>query len=190
MPLVLVHGGGTTIGTSFRYLLPLLPERRRIIEVGQGDAGDLASLLFYLGIGEADVLGFGDGGSAALQLAILHPGLVNKLVVISTPCSDFCDDELRSIRARALLLSATEDIITPEQAVRMSRMIAGSRLVIFPGRQDEVIGAMGSGLGGGYADVVASLVNQFLGPGLEASARSIALRADKSPVHPSDAPLR
>lgn len=98
-PLVLIHGGGSTIGTSFHYLLPLLAAHRKVIAVElqahgrtsdrdspvsfQQDADDVAALLRYLKIGKADILGFSNGGSTALQVAIRHPELVEKIVPIS-----------------------------------------------------------------------------------------------------------
>jgi pimeloyl-ACP methyl ester carboxylesterase len=99
MPVVLIHGGGSTIETSFHYLLPLLAAHRRVIalelqahgrtsdrdspESFQQDADDVAALIKYLQIGKADFLGFSNGGSTVLQVAIRHPDLVNKIVPIS-----------------------------------------------------------------------------------------------------------
>jgi pimeloyl-ACP methyl ester carboxylesterase len=98
-PVVLIHGGGSTIESSFHYLLPLLASHRRVIaletqahgrtsdrdgpESFQQDSDDVAALLKYLQIGKADFLGFSNGGSTVLQIAIRHPDLVNKIVPIS-----------------------------------------------------------------------------------------------------------
>ena len=43
-------------------------------------ADDAAELLCALGVESADVMGYSQGGGVALQLAIRHPALVNKLV--------------------------------------------------------------------------------------------------------------
>jgi pimeloyl-ACP methyl ester carboxylesterase len=99
MPLVLVHGGGSTIQTSFGTLLPLLSANRRIIavelqahgrtsdrdapETFDQDADDIVALLNYLKVSKADILGFSNGGSTTLKIAIRHPEIVNKIVVIS-----------------------------------------------------------------------------------------------------------
>jgi len=99
MPLVLIHGGGSTIGTSFGNMLPLFAKHYKVIAVelqAHGhtsdrdapesftqDADDVAALLKNLGIAKANILGFSNGGSTALQIAIRHPQVVNKIVVIA-----------------------------------------------------------------------------------------------------------
>jgi pimeloyl-ACP methyl ester carboxylesterase len=96
-PLVLIHGGGSTIQTSFERLIPLLSPHRKIIAVElqahgrtsdrnadltfEQDADDVATLLKNLGIERADFLGFSNGGTTALQIAIRHPEIVRKLIV-------------------------------------------------------------------------------------------------------------
>ena len=99
IPLVLIHGGGSTIQSSFGTLLPLLSVDNKIIAVElqahgrtsdrdapesfDQDADDVAGLLQYLKIAKANILGFSNGGSTALKVAIRHPDMVNKIVVIS-----------------------------------------------------------------------------------------------------------
>jgi pimeloyl-ACP methyl ester carboxylesterase len=99
-PLVLLHGGGDTIQTSFARILPLLARSRQVIafeQQGYGrtadiadrpfgfeqSADDTAALLDYLQVADADVLGFSNGGTIALQLAMRHPRRVRRLVVVS-----------------------------------------------------------------------------------------------------------
>jgi pimeloyl-ACP methyl ester carboxylesterase len=48
------------------------------------DADDVAALLKQLNIAKADIMGFSNGGTTSLQIAIRHPELVNKLVLAST----------------------------------------------------------------------------------------------------------
>ena len=100
VPLVLLHGGGSTIGTNFGRAIPLLKKDRRLIAVEfqahghthdvdrpftfEQDADDVAALLDSLGVPKADVLGFSNGGTTALQVAIRHPGKVNRLVIASS----------------------------------------------------------------------------------------------------------
>lgn len=99
-PLVLLHGGGDTINTSFGHILPELARSRQIIafeQQGYGhtaditerpfsfeqSADDTAALLDYLHIEKADLFGFSNGGTIALQVAIRHPKVVRKLVLAS-----------------------------------------------------------------------------------------------------------
>lgn len=97
VPLLLLPGGGSTIQTSFGKVLPVLSAHRRVIAVelqGQGhtadrdtplsfeqDADDAAALLRQLKIAQADVLGFSNGGNAAMQLAVRHPEMVRRMVL-------------------------------------------------------------------------------------------------------------
>ena len=99
-PLVLLHGGGSTIETTFGKVLPTLAKTRQIIAVEQQGHGrtadiagrpfsfeqsadDTAGLLAHLQIEKADFFGFSNGGNIALQIAIRHPSRVRKLVVTS-----------------------------------------------------------------------------------------------------------
>lgn len=97
-PLVMLHGGMSTIGTFYR-ILPTLAKNRQIIAVeqqGHGHTADLdrplsfdqmaddtATLLQQLGINKADVFGYSDGGLVALALTIRHPQLIRKLAISS-----------------------------------------------------------------------------------------------------------
>ena len=99
-PLVLIHGGGSTIGTNFGRVLPLLSRSRRVIAVEvqahghtrdidrpftfEQDADDVAALLDSLHVPKADILGFSNGGTTALQIAIRHPAKVSRLVIASS----------------------------------------------------------------------------------------------------------
>jgi pimeloyl-ACP methyl ester carboxylesterase len=99
-PLVLMHGGGSTIGTTFGRVLPFFAQHHQVIAVElqahghtkdidrplsfEQDADDVATLLTQLHISSADFFGFSNGASTALEIAIRHPGVVDKLVVAST----------------------------------------------------------------------------------------------------------
>src|SRR5882762_10059974 len=100
-PLVLIHGAASTIETTFGRLIPALAKTHKIIAVElqahghsdnrdgrqitfEEDADDVAALLQQLHIDHADVFGFSNGGTTALQIAIRHPELVNKLIIASS----------------------------------------------------------------------------------------------------------
>jgi len=96
-PVVLLHGGTATIQTSFAEQIPVLARNHQVIaieQMGHGHTGDVArreltyegmaedtaALLVQLGIQNADVVGWSDGGQLALRLAFTHPELVRRVV--------------------------------------------------------------------------------------------------------------
>jgi pimeloyl-ACP methyl ester carboxylesterase len=97
-PLVLLHGAFTTIESAWDKLLPELAKNRQVIAIEQQGHGhtadidrpfsyeqmaeDTAELLRQLKVEEVDVVGWSMGGTTALRLAIQHPGLVRKLMVV------------------------------------------------------------------------------------------------------------
>lgn len=98
-PLVLIHGGGSTIQTTFGRIIPKLAKHRQLIAVElqahgrtndretevsfEQDADDVATLLKNLNIPKADIFGFSNGGTTALQIAIRHPEVVDKIIAAS-----------------------------------------------------------------------------------------------------------
>ena len=98
-PLVVLPGSFWTI-EAMGELVPQLATTRRVIAVelqGHGHtadidrplryewlADDIAALIRYLGLEQADIFGYSLGGGVALQTAIRHPELVRKLAVAST----------------------------------------------------------------------------------------------------------
>jgi pimeloyl-ACP methyl ester carboxylesterase len=99
-PLILLHGGFGSV-EMFGPNVAALAAGRRVIGVdlqGHGRspaadrpmrfetmADDVAALIRHLGLDRADVMGFSLGGGVALRLAIQHPDLVDRLVLVSTP---------------------------------------------------------------------------------------------------------
>lgn len=208
-PLVLIHGGGSTIQTTFGRVIPMLAKHRKLIAVElqahgrtsdrdsevsfEQDADDVAALLKNLNILKADIFGFSNGGTTALQIAIRHPELVDKLVAASALCKrngvpsqfwgfmeqarlenmpeqlkeaykkvasdtsglqimhdkdakrmvdfkDIPDEKIKSIKAPTLIIIGDKDVITPEHAIEMHRLIDNSELAIIPGGHGEYIG--------------------------------------------------
>jgi pimeloyl-ACP methyl ester carboxylesterase len=234
IPLVLLHGGGSTIETSFSKLLPLLAGHGSVIAVElqahgrtndrdtpvsfEQDADDVAALLNYLHVDKANFLGFSNGATTTLQIAIRHPAIVNKIVVVSAAYArdglipgffdgfpnatlanmpdalktaylkvapdkthlqvmfekdrarmenfkDIPEADIRSIKAPALVMITDHDVIVPEHAVKLSRLIPGSELVILPGVHGACIGASEAGAGEKgvkLAGITATLVEGFL----------------------------
>lgn len=99
-PLVLIHGGGSTLQTTFGQVLHDFAKTHKVIAVEmqahghtadidrplsfQQDADDIAALLKQLNIDKANVFGFSNGASTTLQFAIRHPEMTNKIIVAST----------------------------------------------------------------------------------------------------------
>lgn len=202
VPLVLLHGGGDSIRTSFGVILPELAKTRQVIafeQQGYGrtadiadrpftfeqSADDTAALLDHLKIPQADLFGFSNGGTVALQVALRHPAKVRRLVLAAalfsragapagfwdfmnhaqlenmpqelqeeyralapTPenlrlfhdkaaermrrFSDIPVEKIRAIKSPALVVVGDRDVVLPEHAVELSRLIAGSQLAVLP----------------------------------------------------------
>ena len=208
-PLVLLHGGGDTIETSFGRALPALARTRKVIafeQQGYGrtadiadrpfsfeqSADDTAALLEYLHVDRADLFGFSNGGTIALQVAIRHPRVVRKLVAASTFFSrdggyppfwesmksarpammpkelreaylkiaphpenlesffykaaermrdfkDVPDDSIRAITAPTLVVCGDTDVVRPEHAVALTRLLPHAQLAILPGSDHAIM---------------------------------------------------
>jgi pimeloyl-ACP methyl ester carboxylesterase len=98
-PLVLIHGGGSTIKTNFSRVLPLFAKTHKVIavelqahghtgdrdapETFTQDADDVAQLLSQLNIPKADILGFSNGGQTCLEMGLRHPDKVRKFIIAS-----------------------------------------------------------------------------------------------------------
>jgi pimeloyl-ACP methyl ester carboxylesterase len=224
MPLVLLHGGGDTIETSFGHLLPVLARNRRIIafeQQGYGRTGDIddrlfsfeqsaddtAVLLKHLDIDRADLLGFSNGGTIALQVAIRYPHLVRRLVVITAlmkrawadpqfwesmktaqpeampaelreayrkvaprpenleslfykarnrmrDFKDVPDEAIPSIKAPTLVVSSDRDVMHPEGAVELFRLLPHAQLAVLPGTEHMAIPS--------WTTVLVPMIERFL----------------------------
>jgi pimeloyl-ACP methyl ester carboxylesterase len=207
-PLVFLHGGGSTIETSFGKVLPSFAKTRQVIAFDQQGHGrtadidrpftfdqsaeDTVALLRYLKIERADFFGYSNGGHIVLQIAVRYPDLVRKLVIESAvfqregsdaefwesfehaklgdmPAElreaylkvaphpedlpsffaksvkrmlDFkgwTPEEIKSIDAPALVIIGDHDIIRPEHAVQMFRLLSTAQLAVLPGTDHMTI---------------------------------------------------
>jgi pimeloyl-ACP methyl ester carboxylesterase len=102
-PLLLLHGGLGSID-MFGPILPSFTDHRTVIAVdlqGHGrtqlgarkislpDLGDdMAVVLKQLGYSQVDVLGYSFGGGAGFRLAVQHPAMVRRLVIVSAGYAD------------------------------------------------------------------------------------------------------
>jgi pimeloyl-ACP methyl ester carboxylesterase len=98
-PLILLHGG-VTPSEMFGAPLAEMARAHKVVALharGHGlstdgsqpwsydiFADDVAAVMDHLGIEKASVMGYSSGALVALQTAIRHPDLVDKLIVIST----------------------------------------------------------------------------------------------------------
>jgi pimeloyl-ACP methyl ester carboxylesterase len=99
-PLVLLHGG-IMASEAFGPNIAALAASRRVIAIhlqGHGHtpdvdrplrfeslADDVAAVIRALDLGKADLLGQSFGGGVALQTAIRHPDVVDRLIVVGAP---------------------------------------------------------------------------------------------------------
>src|SRR5947208_6921130 len=100
-PVVLLHGAFMAISGDWNNWINELAKTRKVIAIdmqGHGRtadinrdityenlADDVASLLDYLKIERADIVGYSLGGGVAIECAIRHPEKVRKVVSISAP---------------------------------------------------------------------------------------------------------
>lgn len=100
-PLLIIPGGFMSTGSVSSWVSALARRRTVIIFDQQGHGrtpdtsrelsyerfgDDAAALLRALDVERADVLGYSQGGGVALQLALRHPGLVNKMILLGATC--------------------------------------------------------------------------------------------------------
>lgn len=201
-PLVLLHGGITTIEYSFGKIRPSLAKKYKTIAVEQQAHGhtadvdrpltyeqmaeDTAALLRHLKVERADFFGWSDGGAIALRIAAKHPDLVRKVAVFGTSSNPDgetpetkrglqelkADDEglaefregyaevapepenwpvlidkvkrlarefggwppedIKAIKAPVMVMVGDADIIRPEHALELFRLLPHGQLAVLP----------------------------------------------------------
>jgi pimeloyl-ACP methyl ester carboxylesterase len=243
-PLVLLHGAFSAIGSSFGKMLPgLAAGGRQVIGLelqGHGRTADIdrplsipqlgddtAAFITQRGQGPADVFGYSMGAAVALQVAIRHPEVVRKLVMMSVTTKgsgihpglmdglgqmkpemmygsqwheeytriaphpedfnklfakktemdrgtqDVPDEAVQLIQAPVLFIIGDSDLVRPEHAVEVFRLLGGgvfgdmaglpkSRLAVLPATSH-----VGASM---RVDWVVSMVNEFLDALMPASA--------------------
>lgn len=194
-PLVLLHGGLSTIETSFGKVLPTFAKTRQVIAIEQHAHGhtadidrpltdeqmaeDTIALLHQLTVETADFFGYSLGSEIALEIAMRHPNLVRKLVLASPAYrrdgvyseiwegieasrvedldgsvfqaafastapkpqdwptliaknkqhdrefAGWSPEEIQAIKAPTLLIIGDSDIVRPEHAVELFRLLGG-----------------------------------------------------------------
>ncbi|PBQ34908.1 alpha/beta hydrolase [Sphingobacteriaceae bacterium] len=234
-PLVLIHGGGSTIETSFSKLIPFFAKTRKVIAVElqahghtgdrdapesfEQDADDVAALLDYLKIRQADVLGFSNGGSTTLQMAMRHPELVTKIIPISAiykregmqaffwgfmekgtfkdlpqvykdayskinpdpeklmnmytkdrnrmlAFKDWNEEDVKTIKAPVLLIVGDKDVVRPEHAFEIAKLLPQARVAIVPGAHGDFIGeAMSTDAESKIPEATFLMIETFLNAG-------------------------
>lgn len=98
-PLVLIHGGGSSLLFDYQEVISRLETRFQLIgvdlqnhgmtehrdvpETFEQDAHDVAAFLKEINIEKASFWGFSNGGSTVMQIAHLYPEIVEKLIVAS-----------------------------------------------------------------------------------------------------------
>ena len=201
--------------TSFGLVLHSLAKERQVIAVelqGHGhtpdinrpetfeqDADDVAALLKYLKIENADFFGFSNGGNTTIQIAIRFPNLVRKIILGSAffkrngmypqfwdslnhttlkdmpqllkdaykevapdpsnlskmyekdkkrmvEFEDWKEEDIHSIDVPALIIIGDNDVVSPEHAVEMFRLLPHARLSILPGIHGANIGEATTGM--------------------------------------------
>jgi pimeloyl-ACP methyl ester carboxylesterase len=194
VPLLLIPGAFMSTDSMKQWVAGFVAKRPVIVFDQQGHGrtqdtpramsyeqfgDDAAALLRALEVEQADVMGYSQGGGAALQLALRHPELVGKLVTLSatyrqdgwypvvlqgleafssdqfanTPVGEafrqhtadpeafdayiekmrvlnfedqnISDAQMRSIRARTMVIVGDADGVRPEHAVAMFRLRGG-----------------------------------------------------------------
>lgn len=232
-PLVLIHGGGSTIKTNFSRIIPILAKTHKVIavelqahghtpdrdapETFEQDADDVAELLRQINITSADILGFSNGGNTAMRIATRHPERVRRLVVASSfykkegmvdgfwewmknakfsdmpqvykdeylkisgntqagllamhdrdahrmqTFQDWKDEDVSAIKAPTLIVVADQDVVRPEHAVAMYRLLEHGSLSILPGPHGSYMGeAMSPDTGSKVPQLFVAMVEEFL----------------------------
>lgn len=75
---------------------------------------------------------------------------------------DISEAQMKSIKAPAFIIIGDRDVVTPEHAAEMHRLISNSRLAIIPGGHGDYIGELTTPQDGVLIAATVSMVNKFL----------------------------
>lgn len=164
--LVLIHGGGSTILSNFEKIIPLLSRNRKVIAMElqahgrtedrgvpssfEQDADDVFTLLKHLNIHKASFLGFSNGGTTALQIAVRHPEVVNKLVICSALAKrsgvpDWFWDMMKNAKPENMppqLQLAYKKVAPHSAGLKIMHERDAARMVNFKDIPDEILAAV------------------------------------------------
>jgi pimeloyl-ACP methyl ester carboxylesterase len=138
-PLVLLHGGlgsgemfgpviPALVAAGHRVIAPDLQGHGRTADVHRPIdprlmADDIAALIGHLGLERTDVMGYSLGGGVALQVAVRHPALVRRLVLVSANVrSDAFYPEMRAQQGQ--LNGAAADFMKDTPMYQLYRQVA------------------------------------------------------------------
>ena len=143
--LVLLHGFGSSI-EDWEAHRPIISKGRRLLTLdfrGFGKSSrergpfsveqftdDLVALMAHLGVERADVVGYSMGGAVAFQLAVSHPALIRRLVLVNTWAS-FEANTFRRRREKVLRTLVVKYISMPFMA-----KLLGGKLFGKPGQEE------------------------------------------------------
>ena len=75
---------------------------------------------------------------------------------------DITDKQMKSIKAPAFIVIGDKDVVTPEHAAEMHRLLSNSRLAILPGGHGEYIGEITTPQDTTLIAATVSMINKFL----------------------------
>jgi pimeloyl-ACP methyl ester carboxylesterase len=76
--------------------------------------------------------------------------------------TDISDELIKSITAPAFIMISDQDVVTPEHAVEMHRMLSKSQLAIIPGGHGEFIGELTMPFDSAVVAGTVAMVERFL----------------------------
>jgi pimeloyl-ACP methyl ester carboxylesterase len=75
---------------------------------------------------------------------------------------DISEEQMKSIKVPALIIIGDKDVVTPEHAAEMHRLISNSRLAILPGGHGEYIGELTTPQDTVLISAIVAMINKFL----------------------------